>query len=130
MIDIENTQARLLVGPPIGHEKLEHGEVRFLPGMNHVLDDAWEQTKNMGSVPKWIELGWLKVHGEQPGPVEVEEGITVDDAVFEISKMSAQDAVAVIEQGHLTAEMLDAVAKRDNREAVSLAAKLKLDEQK
>lgn len=130
MIDIENTQARLLIGPPLGegHTLKEHGELRFGPGINHVEEEHWNETKQNKNVQTWIKLGWLKEHGETPeaGAVEVEPGLTVEEAVAEISKMTAPDAVAVIEAGHLNQEMLEAVAKRDNRDAVVLAARMKL----
>ena len=130
MIDIENTQARLLVGPPLseGHTLKEFGELRFLPGMNHVDEDHWNETKQNKNVQTWMKLGWLKEHGETPeaASVEVDPGLTVDEAVAEISKMSVPDAVAVIEAGHLSQEMLVAVAKREKRDAIVVAAKMKL----
>ena len=129
-IDVENTEARLLVGPPLDEGT---AELRFLPGINHVEEKHWAQTKQNKNVQTWMKLGWLKEHGEQPASDEVEipHDLDVLEAVSQISAMSVPEAVAIIEKADIThKEFLEALAERDNREAIKMAAKLQLDKLK
>lgn len=123
-VDIENTQARLLVGP---HDETMV-ELRFLPGVNHVNADLWEKTKAMGSVPSWIKMGWLRPHGTTPEADDIDDGLDIDDAIVAIGKMTTPEAVAVIERMDVTHRpYLEALVARDNRESVTMAARLRLD---
>lgn len=132
MLDVENTQARLLVGNMVGVDDAGNnyltGELRFIPGINHVKDEDWEACKQNKNTQTWVRLGWLKEYGSTPAAQDVDEDISIEDLMAEASKMPANELVATIEAlGLEHRQVLETLAERDNRASVVLAAKLRLD---
>lgn len=64
MATIENTEARLIQGPPLKGSKAP----RWLPGKNPLDLSYWGKVKDRSDVKRWLRLGWLVVNEREDMP--------------------------------------------------------------
>ena len=69
---IENTTARLLMGPAVGGAQ----PVRLLPGQNNVASDVWADLSKNRTVKQWLALGDVKSNGAGQA-AKLDEGLGV-----------------------------------------------------